>query len=336
MRRPASIRPRHIGRGDGAARRPRPQALQGFNSATAHRPWRLSLILLVISRVMALQFGHGTSAVETRSRTGRRRLTRTSFNSATAHRPWRQACDRGSYVTFNASIRPRHIGRGDIGHPSSSSSHLKLQFGHGTAAVETATTGSRKWAIEELQFGHGTSAVETLAFARWAAGQPIASIRPRHIGRGDATKSEQMSNRKNSSFNSATAHRPWRPQPISRGPRPLPELQFGHGTSAVETQPGKPNSTHTIASFNSATAHRPWRPIVTSDAWKVGWKRFNSATAHRPWRRACMAWLAAVHRLQFGHGTSAVETTDRFEPGRVLIPLQFGHGTSAVETGSMP
>ena len=108
-----------------------------------------------------LQFGHGTSAVET-LRLRPLLACHWSFNSATAHRPWR-LWRRSMLVTpEGASIRPRHIGRGDL----SDVVHLAeaetvLQFGHGTSAVETIRCISIHGYGCVLQFGHGTSAVET-------------------------------------------------------------------------------------------------------------------------------------------------------------------------------
>ena len=190
-----------------------------------------------------LQFGHGTSAVETpiQNVTDKRNFE-SGFNSATAHRPWRR--DR---VATSWQIAGQ------------------LQFGHGTSAVETtsdeAGDGDRSTG---LQFGHGTSAVET---SSW---QPSATIRCLELQFGHGTSAvetidqpDTLPRRAVVCFNSATAHRPWRrslqvasvsgpctggasirPRHIGRGDLidvpadsrwTVRELQFGHGTSAVET-----------------------------------------------------------------------------------------------------
>ena len=305
----------------------------GFNSATAHRPWRLrkpeefalneywlqfghgtsavETLIRDYEKDLAkwLQFGHGTSAVETCDRRRARDGLQVGFNSATAHRPWR---------------------------PS-------------------ATTKTRKTPAR-LQFGHGTSAVETCCLRGFKVQTPPASIRPRHIGRGDPALCKS-SRRPTGRFNSATAHRPWRPtiyvnQPsvllrlqfghgtsavetsnVALAPKLLTRLQFGHGTSAVETPHGHIRLFRaTELQFGHGTSAVETRP--SSGIGGRSW-RFNSATAHRPWRRGKLYRPETWEEwwLQFGHGTSAVETPAYRASG---IPrsnrLQFGHGTSAVET----
>ena len=210
-------------------------ASSSFNSATAHRPWKPS-------------------------RARRPCGARAGFNSATAHRPWKQVRGVPAGRGQEASIRPRHIGRGNrrstkLPHPA------------------------------EKSFNSAT------AHRPWKPSTPVCGSR-RNIG----------------DFNSATAHRPWKLTCDGKPASPTSWLQFGHGTSAVETPPGATTWVNLNHSFNSATAHRPWKPNPPSC-------RF--------------AWPP---KLQFGHGTSAVETSSRRGPRAAPSVLQFGHGTSAVET----
>ena len=65
--------------------------------------------------------------------------------------------------------------------------------------------------------------------------------------------------------------------------RVMRELQFGHGSDAVET-PTTPSSRPSRGRFNSATALRPWRRVHREPVLRRH-HRFNSATALRPWRQ---------------------------------------------------
>ncbi len=94
----------------------------------------------------------------------------------------------------------------------------------------------------------------------------LASIRPRLGRRGDVIDDSPLSSR-------------------------YTELQFGHGSVAVETS-------------------------TTSQHCSLRTSRFNSATARSPWRRGYRnTYLACCGALQFGHGSVAVETHDPSSPG---------------------
>ena len=159
-----------------------------------------------------LQFGHGSSAVETRAKPGTT-PRRTRFNSATALQPWKP--DRSV---------PAHRAAGT------------------------------------LQFGHGSSAVET-----WAGALPIGARR--------------------CSFNSATALQPWKPRTAQKCSVPYhvasirPRL-FSRG-NPVPTK----LSSSVVIRFNSATALQPWKLPANYREPPDQAHRFNSATALQPWKR---------------------------------------------------
>ena len=263
----ASIRPRHIGRGN----RPR-ESSRGRCTPASIRPrhigrGNLAAVASVVGVVPWLQFGHGTSAVETAASAGASGEGWDRFNSATAHRPWKRSGRQPIARPLQASIRPRHIGRGNLMKIDPDRADFALasirprHIGRGNQRQDGQDAGRR-----ELQFGHGTSAVETrfdLLFDGWLA---LASIRPRHIGRGNTGEVAAHQGGR-SGFNSATAHRPWKPRVCHRGAHP--------GTG-----------------FNSATAHRPWKPCGSRAA------------------------VCTPTSLQFGHGTSAVETRPRVHSPR--------------------
>ena len=212
-----------------------------------------------MTRNAKLQFGHGSSAVETKSKV-RSRLSRFRFNSATALQPWKHS--------WAESAAPQSTW---------------LQFGHGSSAVETGTPRARtnstfsrfnsatalqpwKPQLRPCSLGRSWRFNSATALQPWKP-QPIychgahasASIRPRLFSRGNEPTREPQSG-KDACFNSATALQPWkllaqegatadqwaasiRPRLFSRGnwerdrsnAAYVAELQFGHGSSAVET-----------------------------------------------------------------------------------------------------
>jgi len=63
-----------------------------------------------------------------------------------------------------------------------------------------------------------------------------------------------------------------------------------------------------LTRFNSATAVKPWK-LGTELAKGHVKEGFNSATAVKPWKRGRRpTGGATAWRLQFGHGSEAVET----------------------------
>ena len=221
-------------------------------------------------------------------------------------------CSQGRDWRPVASIRPRHIGRGDNCSPPDCVVKLQLrllQFGHGTSAVETAGNASlESLARTRLQFGHGTSAVETSTPAkRLVAPRPRFNSATAH--RPWRLVGTPLNGPRKSCFNSATAHRPWRPPTKGRSKRVLRELQFGHGTSAVETRrmPSIRDPRRSQLQFGHGTS--AVETCLPPDRY-VGLRRASIRPRHigRGDRRGQLPrWMPAT-MLQFGHGTSAVET----------------------------
>src|SRR5947209_8200895 len=85
-----------------------------------------------------------------------------------------------------------------------------------------------------LQFGHGTYPVEIEPDQQQVPVPGEASIRPRHVPRGDFS-------------------------PPSRSHATATWLQFGHGTYPVEIRPVPATGCRGPPCFNSATARTPWR-----------------------------------------------------------------------------
>jgi len=112
---------------------------------------------------------------------------------------------------------------------------VELQLGHGLSTVETRSSLNCVALVPRmLQLGHGLSTVETAAGDGSRCPGRRASIGPRPFDRGNHTLAADNHDR-TSSFNWATAFRPWKRglQPSSSCRRLL--LQLGHGLSTVET-----------------------------------------------------------------------------------------------------
>ncbi len=161
-----------------------------------------------------------------------------------------------------------------------------LQFGHGSVAVETETLKNRATSVTRLQFGHGSVAVET-------PGPPPAAG-PCPAG-----------------FNSATARSPWRQldrlglvEHDGASIRPRLGRRGDAGPLAVAVQLGLGASIRPRLG-RRGDGYAPRLTVSTSI-------RFNSATARSPWRLE----------------------TGRLKVDRQGCPLQFGHGSVAVETTS--
>ncbi len=182
----------------------------------------------------SLQWGHGSEAVESCS--GRRRSSRAlrSFNGATARRPWkapRPSCFFAYSSGFNGATarRPwKDHRRTDL-----RSTHAQLQWGHGSEAVESAHHGRPRTDREGLQWGHGSEAVESdlilmvteqKSWLQWGHGSEAVERRPARWSGASMT----------SSFNGATARRPWKGRGRPKAPDGPAKLQWGHGSEAVE------------------------------------------------------------------------------------------------------
>ena len=156
---------------------------------------------------------------------------------------------------------------------------LKLQWGHGLAAVDGRAVDSGGTFVIRLQWGHGLAAVDGVA-ARFNHAERVAL----QWGHGLAAVDGRCSR------TSCSAGR------ASMGPRPC-----GRGRS--QAMPGG----RPARSFNGATALRPWTANQGSE---LHCRRhgFNGATALRPWT----AGRRTLHRLQnrrlqWGHGLAAVD-----------------------------
>ena len=182
----------------------------------------------------------------------------------------------------------------------------------------------------ELQFGHGGEAVEIRS-----------SLRPAFRSRG--------------CFNSATAAKPWRWQPVSVLTSSPCTLQFGHGGEAVEMHPsGIASSRSAMLQFGhggEAVEIGPTVPHHAPGACASIRPRRRSRGDHYRERRAAHRRDASIRprrrsrgdtkqravvaemieRLQFGHGGEAVEIRTVARSVRGVWPLQFGHGGEAVE-----
>ncbi len=208
--RPASMRPRPLGRGERRCRgRPR-RSPPGFNAATASRPWRTPLLLKRIHRgLVASMRPRPLGRGERHGAQGKGPGVEASMRPRPLSRgePVRR---RGPARKRKASMRPRPLGRGERrGDPANQHPLSWLQCGHGLSAVENLEVLETEKGGAELQCGHGLSAVENL--------KPLS--RSRRSGRR---------------FNAATASRPWRTQHAIAGGSAATRLQCGHGLSAVE------------------------------------------------------------------------------------------------------
>src|SRR5437660_1360049 len=85
-------------------------------------------------------------------------------------------------------------------------------------------------------------------------------------------------------------------------------------------------------SLNGATAReRGGTRRAAPRALRAG-GRFNGATAREPWRtRSYWPLRSATWKLQWGHGSRAVEDSGAVYKGVPMALLQWGHGSRAVE-----
>ncbi len=140
----------------------------------------------------------------------------------------------------------------------------------------------------QLQCGHGTKAVENQSKRPGHTYHDVASMRPRHEGRGEPLSSHcARHNGAMSSFNAATARRPWR-------------------TSADRLRYGRHESR-----FNAATARRPWRTRGNTPSRQPASEasmRPRHEGRGEPMTDDSAARVQSV--LQCGHGTKAVENSN--------------------------
>ena len=141
--------------------------------------------------------------------------------------------------------------------------NVALQFGHACLRVETARRKMRKIKNMPLQFGHACLRVETTGLNGAPKMQPLASIRPRLLARGDG--------------NTRVSARPTHNM-----------LQFGHACLRVETL-SNASSGNGRTRFNSATPACAWRQSLSTCLARAAASSFNSATPACAWRRGLSA-----------------------------------------------
>ena len=219
---------------DGARPSPPAQDWDCFNGATALRPWtavqnstrcnarpasmgprpcgRGRQASRAAARRPSRGF-NGATALRpwTGGRGGRTRVHPSSFNGATALRPWTARLPGPPGQVGRASMGPRPCGRG-----------------------RRAVDGRCLSCAAMLQWGHGLAAVDGHTLHASMSRAVIASMGPRPCGRGRRTRA--ASSARHSSFNGATALRPW--------------------TAAC-----RPDTGGRHECFNGATALRPWTAI---------------------------------------------------------------------------
>ena len=183
-----------------------------------------------------LQWSHGHSTVETRSLRPPGEPV-TTFNGATAIRPWKHRPARPCgwrQTAFNGAtaIRPWKQRSSMFSQPAPSS----------------------------LQWSHGHSTVETFQGDWGCRSRLVPSMEPRPFDRGNEGSRQSVASGRpaGSTFNGATAIRPWK------------QLRTAHPQREA-------------CSFNGATAIRPWKLLPTSMS-GPRWSPFNGATAIRPWK----------------------------------------------------
>ena len=266
-----------------------------FNSATALQPWkhgeRMDNRSVDIASIRPRLFSRGNSTI--RWTVSVRSSTR--FNSATALQPWKPGRLFGRYRRRYASIRPRLFSRGNSvpipSLPTSCSASIRPRlFSRGnTVSPEPHPAYSRRFnSATALQPWKQRVGLGPRRSAR-------ASIRPRLFSRGNHRRSNWTSGRMRC-FNSATALQPWKLAILTL---------FARWRRC----------------FNSATALQPWKQRQAA-APAPRPSGFNSATALQPWKHAVfpLSHLKSGHSLQFGHGSSAVETADGIAQGW-LVPV---------------
>ena len=179
-----------------------------------------------------------------------------------------------------ASMGPRPCGRGRHGRRTLSAGRPLASMGPRPCGRGRCDAGGRHISDLELQWGHGLAAVDGSSRAAAALGPAHASMGPRPCGRGRPPSRRRRATIY-SSFNGATALRPWTElQQVVDGLF-KDMLQWGHGLAAVDGLTGRTPSSRST-SFNGATALRPWTAAACA-ASRRWWPCFNGATALRPW-----------------------------------------------------
>ena len=275
-----------------------------------------------------LQWGHGLAAVDGSIRRRRHDQVDASMGPRPCGRGWRagapdheqqhaasmgprpcgrgwRVCRRTSEMPLKASMGPRPCGRGWRAKVQPGQVDFRvLQWGHGLAAVDGCPAARRARVPAQLQWGHGLAAVD--GPSRLKVGIPAHGLQWGHgLAAVDGWPARCTSS-KSSSFNGATALRPWMEGARRRRLTGQRRLQWGHGLAAVDGI-GLDDLPELWRGFNGATALRPWMDRGGRRRRRAG-LCFNGATALRPWMvarrvRAC----SSATMLQWGHGLAAVD-----------------------------
>ena len=255
----ASMRPQPEGRGEHGARLFICLGCEGFNAATARRPWRTADSLRKIKREILLQCGHSPKAVENPSLSVAARRSRIA-----SMRPQPEGRgERGSSASLNcqcvASMRPQPEGRGEqpvdpapffatcLGFNAATArrpwrtetaheqlaSLLELQCGHSPKAVENIKQVGSNGLHWPLQCGHSPKAVENLDYIEYPRQVCVLQC-------GHSPKAVENVDRQGHC--DRRWHASMRPQPEGCGERGIHPvrnftnagLQCGHSPKAVE------------------------------------------------------------------------------------------------------
>ena len=198
---------------------------------------------------------------------------------------------------------PRPCGRGRLHElPHDERARDWLQWGHGLAAVDgraraarprprpgfNGATALRPWTVvhflQHAGDNHASMGPRPCGRGRPAACGRQAAIGPLQWGHGLAAVDGPACTaptRSATSFNGATALRPWTAAPLAGFVVAVVVLQWGHGLAAVDGG-GRCRLRRRRRCFNGATALRPWTAVVALGASHLV-AGFNGATALRPW-----------------------------------------------------
>ena len=282
-----SMEPRPFDRGNRGSPFNEPMSLASFNGATAIRPWKRRA--LDRSCRPSSPFNGATAIRPWKHRTAPPFIKNwIAFNGATAIRPWKRGHrNLAAHGGYRPSMEPRPFDRGNQ-----------------TRSAWDRTT------MSNLQWSHGHSTVETCGrLACGNAGHP-ASMEPRPFDRGNPLSNPQWHAKQLSSFNGATAFRPWKPA-----------VRWAtKGSQAGSSR------------FNGATAFRPWKHV----AHQLGRVGIVSASMEpRPFDRGNLEVFTVANGINggasmeprpFDRGNSPGPVADHLHDSASMEPRPFDRG----------
>ena len=265
----------------------------------------------------------------------------------------RECRSRGRTI---ASMEPRSLERGNqAGFGKSGLVQHMLQWSHVHSNVETGMVWAEIKAAILLQWSHVHSNVETLLLRCMDMPDPLASMEPRSLERGNAIgigkdadgqeasmepRSLERGNFRTFSrsrlsppcFNGATFTRTWKPgwfreiRPRSTHASMEPR-SLERGNVEMEITRSTP-----VISFNGATFTRTWKHWRVSAVARRP-SGFNGATFTRTWKPGVGAHTQCrFSLLQWSHVHSNVETATFTRRIPISKLLQWSHVHSNVET----